>query len=198
MIVFTSDHGEGLGNHRRMGHGRYIYDEQIRVPLLVHSPTGGIVNGRVAELVRLVDVAPTIAALVGSSMETQAIPVVGQSILPLLRDRQAQWTVTETFAQRRPADERRVTEGWLPGDVYATRGIDRKLIINTGEPCEYFDLEADPFELENICDPGEPDVAELIRLLSDAYRGMQSQGEAMHSGVASPEVIEELKALGYL
>ena len=72
-------------------------------------------------MVGLVDVAPTIAALVGSSMETQAFPVVGESILPLLRDRQARWTVTETFSQRRPADERRVKEGWLPGEVYATR-----------------------------------------------------------------------------
>jgi arylsulfatase A-like enzyme len=194
----TSDHGEGLGNHHRMGHGQYIYDEQIRVPLLVHSPTGGVTNGRVPNIVRLVDVAPTIAALVGSSMETQAIPVVGQSVLPLLHDRQARWTITETFAQRRPADERRINEGWLPGDVYATHSDERKLIINTGGACEYFDLVTDPFEIDNVCDPSEPDVAELIRLLTEAYEGMQTQGEAMHTGAASPEVIEELKALGYL
>jgi arylsulfatase A-like enzyme len=194
----TSDHGEGLGNHHRIGHGRYIYDEQIRVPLLVHSPTGGLAIGRVPNMVGLVDVAPTIAALVGSSMETQAIPVVGQSILPLLRDRQVRWTVAETFSQRRPADERRVKEGWLPGDVYATRSDDRKLIINTEGSCEYYDLGADPFEINNVCDPSEPDVAELIRLLTDSFEGMQTQGEAMHSGAASPEVIEELKALGYL
>jgi len=194
----TSDHGEGLGNHHRMGHGRYIYDEQIHVPLLIHSPTDGLAIGRVSNMVGLVDVAPTIAALVESSMETQAIPVVGQSILPLLHDRRARWTVTETFSQRRPADERRVKEGWLPGDVYATRSDDRKLIINTEGSCEYYYLGADPFEIDNVCDPFEPDVAELIRLLTEAYEGMQSQGEAMHSGVASPEVIEELKALGYL
>jgi len=194
----TSDHGEGLGNHHRMGHGQYIYDEQIHVPLLVHSPTEGLAIGRVPNMVGLVDVAPTIAALVGSSMETQAIPVVGKSILPLLRDRQARWTVTETFSQRRPADERRIKEGWLPGDVYANRSDDRKLIINTEGSCEYYDLGADPFEIDNRCDPSEPDVAELIRLLTEAFEGMQTQGEAMHSGVASPEVIEELKALGYL
>lgn len=194
----TSDHGEGLGNHHRMGHGQYIYDEQIRVPLLVHSPTDELAIGRVPNMVRLVDVAPTIADLVGSSMETQAIPVVGQSILPLLRDRRARWTVTETFAQRRPADERRITEGWLPGDVYATRSLDRKLIVNTEGSCEYYDLGADPFEKNNVCDPSDTDVAELLRLLTDAYGAMQTQGEAMHSGVASPEVIEELEALGYL
>ena len=84
-------------------------------------------------------------------METQVIPVVGQSILPS-------------------------TEG----------------------PCEYYDLGADPFEVNNVCDPLDPDVADLIRLLTGAFEAMQFQGEAMHSGVVSPEVIEELKALGYL
>jgi len=194
----TSDHGEGLGNHHRMGHGQYIYDEQIRVPLLVHSPTDRLAIGRVDKMVRLVDVAPTIAALVGSSMETQAIPVVGQSMLPLLRDWQAQWMVTESYAERRPADERRIKEGWLPGDVYATRSDDRKLIINTGGSCEYYDLGSDPFEINNVCESSEPDIAELIRLLTETFDAMRSQGEAMHSGAASPEVIEELKALGYL
>jgi len=194
----TSDHGEGLGNHHRMGHGQYIYDEQIRVPLLVHSPTGGVAAGRVLEMVRLVDVAPTIAALVESSLEAQPIPVVGQSFLPLLRGRDVRWTVTDTFAQRRPADEKRINEGWLPGEVYASRGIDRKLIVNTEGPCEFYDLEADPFEMNNVCDPSAPDAAELIRRLTNAFEIMQTQGGAMQSGVASPEVIEELKALGYL
>jgi arylsulfatase A-like enzyme len=194
----TSDHGEGLGNHHRMGHGRYIYDEQIRVPLLVHSPSGGVATGRVSEMVRLVDLAPTIAALAGISMGAQPIPVVGESILPLLRGRGTPWTVTETFAQRRPADEKRINEGWLPGEVYAARNADRKLIISSEGPCELYDLEIDPFELNNECQPSEPDIAELIRQLTDAFNAMQTQGEAMRSGVASPEVIEELKALGYL
>jgi len=194
----TSDHGEGLGNHHRMGHGKHIYDEQIWVPLLVHSPDSRFVTGRTPAMVRLVDVAPTIAVLAGASMEAQAIPVVGRSFLPLLRDRQEPWTVIETFAQRRPADERRLREGWVPGEVYATRSTTRKLIINTEGSCEYYDLDADPFEINNVCDPLDPDIADLIHLLTGVFDVMQSQGEAMDSGVASPEVIEELKALGYL
>jgi len=50
----------------------------------------------------------------------------------------------------------------------------------------------------NMYDLSDPDIADLIRLLTDNFDGMQTQSEAMHSGVASPEVIEELKALGYL
>jgi choline-sulfatase len=194
----TSDHGEGLGNHSRMGHGHYLYDEQIRVPLLVHSPTGRLKTGRVSSIVRLVDLAPTIADLTGSSMETQVIPIVGRSTVPLLHGRLAQWKATEAFSQRRPANNKLLREGWLPGEVYATRSIDRKLIINTEGSCEYYHLGVDPFEVNNLCDPSEPDVAELIRRLTGAFAAMRSQGESMHSGAAAPEIIDELKALGYL
>ena len=168
------------------------------MPLLVHSPSGRFKNGRVAELVRLVDVAPTLAALAGSSMAAQPIPVVGHSLVGLLRGQGEGWPVSEAFIQRRPADQRRIDQGWIPGDVYATRSSDRKLIISTEGPCELYDLAADPFELDNICAPTDPATAELLRLLSESFEVMQSQGEGMNSGGASPEVIEELKALGYL
>lgn len=196
--IITADHGEGLGNHHLLGHGRYIYDEQIHVPLVIHSPTGRFATGHVRTMVRLVDVAPTLAALVGTSMEMQVMPVVGKSLLPLLRDPGARWTVSEAFAQRRPPSAKQLEQGWVPGDVFATRSTARKLIINTEGPCEYYDLEADPFETNNVCDPLDPETADLIRSLTRAFEVMQSQGEIVHSGVASPEAIEELKALGYL
>jgi len=194
----TSDHGEGLGNHHHLGHGRFIYEEQIRVPLLVHSPQGRFAVRRVPELVRLVDLAPTLAALAGSSMEGQAIPVAGHSLVDLLRGRSDGWQVTEAFSQRRPIDQRRIDLGWTPGEVFAARGIQHKLILSTGGPCELFDLSTDPFELDNICDPADEAVVELLRLLAEDFETMQSQGEGVQSGTASPEVIEELKALGYL
>jgi len=194
----TSDHGEGLGNHHHLGHGRSIYEEQIHVPLLVHSPSGRFKSRRVAELVRLVDVAPTLAALAGSSMDGQPIPVVGHSLVGLLRGRDDGWQVSEAFVQRRPADQRRIDQRWIPGEVYATRSSERKLIISTQGPCELYDLSTDPFELDNICAPTDPSTAELLRLLTESFEVMQLQGEGVHSGAASPEVIEELKALGYL
>jgi arylsulfatase A-like enzyme len=196
--LITSDHGEGLGNHLHMGHGRYIYDEQIHVPLLVHSLDGRFEAGRIEAMVRLVDVAPTIADLVGVDMSEQPIPVAGTSLLPLLRDRRAPWQVDEAFAQRRPVDQRRIDLGWLAGDVYATRSPDRKLIVNTEGICELYDLSADPFEIDNICDSSDSQIGELINLLSGYYSLMESQGEAVTSGAVPPEVIEELKALGYL
>ncbi len=198
LWVVTADHGEGLGNHDQMGHGRFLYDEQIRVPLFVHSPDGRFKPRRVSSIVRLVDVAPTLAELTGVDMASQPIPVVGQSVLPLLRNRPSDWKAIEAFSQRRPADEKRLKEGWLDGQVFAARSLDRKVIFSTEASGEVYDLVEDPFELINLFDPGDPDMAELVRLLTESFGFMESQGEAMQSGAASPEVIEELKALGYL
>jgi hypothetical protein len=131
-------------------------------------------------------------------MDAQPIPVEGRSLLPLVRNRQVAWQEEEAFAQRRPADQRRIDLGWSPGEVYATRSADRKLIVDTEGSCELYDLSVDPFEINNICDPGDGQTVELIDLLNGRYRVMDSQGEAMTSGAVPPEIIEELKALGYL
>jgi hypothetical protein len=116
----------------------------------------------------------------------------------LLQRRSDAWTVSKAYAQRRPADGRRLKMGWLPGDVYAVRGLRHKVIVNSEGPCEFFDLERDPFELDNRCDSESGESAELLQEVIDLYQLYQTQGEAFRSGVASPEVIEELKALGYL
>ena len=60
MIIFTADHGEEFLDHGRWGHTTRLYDEVVRVPLLIHYPDGHV--GRVATPVGLTDVAPTVLA----------------------------------------------------------------------------------------------------------------------------------------
>jgi arylsulfatase A-like enzyme len=60
LWVVTSDHGEGLGNHHYGGHGKYLYGEQIHVPLIFYGGDGGIAPGTVEERVRHV---PSLRAL---------------------------------------------------------------------------------------------------------------------------------------
>ncbi|MBV8757223.1 MAG: sulfatase-like hydrolase/transferase [Deltaproteobacteria bacterium] len=66
IVVIASDHGEGFGEHGYYFHGRSLYDDQIRVPLLIAVPGGA---GRVIDApVSLVDIAPTLLDLVGMSV----------------------------------------------------------------------------------------------------------------------------------
>lgn len=63
IIVLTADHGEEFHEHGGLYHGSTLYDEQVRVPLILHAE--GLGPSRVAEPVELVDLAPTVLALVG-------------------------------------------------------------------------------------------------------------------------------------
>jgi len=65
MIVFTSDHGEFLGNHGLFRKPSLHYDETLRVPLLVRLPGGCAVRRRVRSLVELTDVHPTLLGFLG-------------------------------------------------------------------------------------------------------------------------------------
>ena len=60
LIVFTSDHGEELGERSKMGwHSHALWDEQIRVPLIIKFPNGEFAGTRVAPQVRSIDILPT-------------------------------------------------------------------------------------------------------------------------------------------
>jgi arylsulfatase A-like enzyme/Tfp pilus assembly protein PilF len=69
LIVFTSDHGEGLGEHSESSHGYFVYETTLHVPLIIHWPAGSkrIAKDQVDDIVSLLDVAPTILEAIGVS-----------------------------------------------------------------------------------------------------------------------------------
>lgn len=80
-VALVSDHGEGLGDHGETDHGLLLYEEALRVPLILKQPAGEGAGRRVKDPVQLVDIAPTI-------LEFAKAPVPGnlqgQSLRPLL------------------------------------------------------------------------------------------------------------------
>jgi arylsulfatase A-like enzyme len=78
VVVVTSDHGEAFKEHGFYFHGRTLYDEEIRVPLIMRVP--GLEARRIARPTALVDLVPTLAGLVG----LQAKQALGQDLTPLL------------------------------------------------------------------------------------------------------------------
>ena len=196
--AITSDHGEGLGNHDHLGHGKTIYEEQTHVPLVLYATDGRWQARRVAGLFRLVDVAPTLAEVAGTSFD-QVLPLAGRSFLPVLRDSEHSWDVDSVYTQRRPADERRLGEGWTPGEVFALRTPQWKVIAKTEAAAEVYDMQADPFELRDLAD--DPSIQEsdrLLRQLAHLYRQMTAESDHLATGEINPQFFDELKALGYL
>jgi arylsulfatase A-like enzyme len=66
LVVLTSDHGEGLGDHGESDHGYFIYESTLHVPLVIHWPVGAVrIAANVDQPVGLIDVAPTILDALG-------------------------------------------------------------------------------------------------------------------------------------
>jgi arylsulfatase A-like enzyme len=197
--LVTADHGEGLGAHGNFGHGRHIYGEQLKVPLVLHSTEGHFPSKRVSELVRHVDVAPTLADLAGDSLERQIVPSPGRSLLALASGRRTDDSVGEqAFAQRRPKGERRMRRAWEDGGVFSLQGLRYKLILHTQGPDEFFDLSTDPEEVTNLSGSGLEEEDRLRRRLLELKDRFERDGKRVEAGEIDPEVVDELKALGYL
>jgi len=148
-IVFTSDNGFVLGEHGRVDK-RTMYEESIRVPLLVRYPRmvkAGTVESR---MVISHDLAPTLVALGGGDPMTD---VTGKSFLPLLRGQRTDWRTAFLYEYN-----------YEPQFPYTpnVRGVrtDRWKLIRyphgDGSPdrftAELYDLAQDPHELQNLID----------------------------------------------
>jgi arylsulfatase A-like enzyme len=80
LIIFTSDHGEAMYEHEYWGHGRNVYNETSRVPLVVKFPQVMQLKGRIARIAQLADLFPTIAAWFGEQRYFD-----GQSLLESIK-----------------------------------------------------------------------------------------------------------------
>src|SRR6202030_56676 len=65
IVVVVGDHGESLGEHGERTHGLFVYEGVTRVPLIIRAPSSRMRGRRVADVVRSVDVMPTVLELLG-------------------------------------------------------------------------------------------------------------------------------------
>ena len=138
VIVLVGVHGEEFHEHDRAGHGHSLFDESIRVPLVVHAPEL-LAPGRVETPVDLLDLAPTMVDLLGLDYPPQW---QGESLLPVVDD---------------PLPPPRLAVSYL-GDGSRAAIVGRyKLILGPGrgpEALTFYDLRADPGETTDLRETG--------------------------------------------
>jgi arylsulfatase A-like enzyme len=144
VIIFTSDHGETLGDHGLIQKGCRFYEGLVRVPL-IFSWQGQFANGLKSDaLVELVDKAPTLLELAGLTVPEE---MHGKSLLPILRD-ESDPNHHRDFVRCEYYDAVD-----LPDHSFATmyRNERYKLVVYHGhEAGELYDLINDPDEFENL------------------------------------------------
>jgi arylsulfatase A-like enzyme len=188
VVIVAADHGEELFERGWIGHNVHVYEPSVRVPLIVRFPKGSGPSGkRLSALADLLDVAPTIADILGargkggSDREFQ-----GRSLLPVIEGAPGKPAVLSRTVWDRPR--------------YALRDERYKYVYytQTGEEWLY-DLEADPGETRDA-GPSEPLRAAYYRqalhawTLQLARRGPSGAEQAE----LSREQCENLRSLGYV
>jgi arylsulfatase A-like enzyme len=193
LVVVTADHGEGLMDHGHMEHGVSVYEEQVRIPLVVRWP-GRVAAGRTFDVpVSLVDVAPTAYALLG--LAPPAEPVEGRSLARALADGAAPEALPVYLYRRHFAGEQRA-ETWVVGEKFGVRDGRWKYVDGPEEKTrELFDLDADPKELVNRLGD-EPNATEALAARVAGWRGGRT-GPAAGKLDITPEERERLRVLGY-
>jgi arylsulfatase A-like enzyme len=198
--IVTADHGEGLGSHGHGGHGRYLYKEQLHVPLIMWFSDGRYANTEIDALVRHVDIQPTILELVDGAGQSGA-PLAteeGFSLTGLLNGDSRRFPVEYSFAQRRPVDGSRRKRGWSEGEVYSLRDLRYKYIRYSGEADEFYDLAKDSLELTNLMSHAGPESDRLAAYLDAQYLSSTGASGVSKASRISPKHTEELRALGYI
>ncbi len=198
LRVITADHGEGLGSHRLEGHGKHLYQEQVRAPLILHGDTERLRHAVVTSLVRHVDILPTVAELLGIPLSRSELRLEGVSLVPLLENPSADLGIDAALSQRRPPDERRLGIGWDPGKKLSAQAAGHKFILNPAPPHEFYDLQRDPNELRNLIHAPDPRKDRLEAWLVEKYDALSRDHRSEDfSDEIDPQVLEDLKALGY-
>ena len=185
IIVVMADHGEEFYDHGGVGHGESLYEEVIRVPLIIAGP--GFPEERIVDVpVQNIDLMPTLTELIfGFTPEG----IQGNSLLPLFRKKNARL--------RRP----------VYSEIQGSHAVileEWKYILVSLSGAEYlFNLAEDPLERRNLA--GNPEYEPVRRQLEAELEGMLDSSREWGKnidysmpGELPDEVIEGLKSLGYI
>jgi len=190
-LILVADHGEEFWEHGGFEHGHTLYDELVRIPLIVKLPGGTTPARRVVDdQVRIVDIMPMVFELVGVD---QPPSFIGQSLMPLIMGEPAKPRIA-------------YSESTLyGGEKLSWRAGDYKYIIDIApiveNRVELYNLQRDPGETLNLVE-SEANIAERLHTdMLSFFQGIVKQSGEMsrpESADMSPKNIEQLRSLGYI
>jgi arylsulfatase A-like enzyme len=189
LIVITSDHGEEFGEHGGTGHGRTLHQEVLRVPLVIAAP-GLLAPARVTTPASLLDVAPTVLELLGLE------PVTTHRGVSLV----ARARAAASGAASDPADAARPLFAEVDRNDH---GHVQQVAVRRSGATAITDLANGGvtrcYAAEDRAELAPTDDCPELRALIDLHRSATLPvGTAAPKEVTDPELIEKMRALGYI
>jgi arylsulfatase A-like enzyme len=160
IVVFTSDHGQGFGDHGIYGHGKSLYRQEIHVPLVFWKPGTMPASVRVPTPVSTTDIAATILDLTAPDNE-KVQPLPGQSLAALWRSSEPDTTWPEPISELARLH-------WFAKDAPNYNGPVRSIVtpewhyIRQEGKDLLFDWKTDPGETHDMC-AAQPTVCDTLR-----------------------------------
>ncbi len=213
LLIITSDHGEEFYDHGGWGHGQSLYEELVRVPLIVKFPDRRLRGHRETRAARLIDIMPTVLEETGISLS--GLTIDGRSLRPLLMGREDRprvvvaescWLLKNgcpppnAASSSRLANQAALIAG--PEKLVLTRPVrpeDREPYLHPPPPfapVELYDLEADPRENTNLVEARAALAQRLFQQLNSIVeKAVQSAAERI---ILDRRLVEQLRALGYI
>jgi arylsulfatase A-like enzyme len=207
LVVLTADHGESLGEHKYVGHGRQLYENIVRIPLIFRFP-GRVQAGKVVDsLVSIIDIAPTVFDLAlkheGNGIRLP-VPFGGRSLASVvengskLSDRPARYV---TFAGKKGFFPQFLSWMWihekeLPLRMGRTTGASKVIWTPGDKNLRFFDLSRDPYELAPT--KVKSNTADYERETTRLARWFSATAIDPNEAKLTEQDIEVLKSLGYI
>jgi arylsulfatase A-like enzyme len=203
MIIFTSDHGEEFFDHHGWGHGHSLYDELLKVPLLIKFPDKKFRGRRIENIVSLVDIVPTVLDELRIGWSKSNID--GRSLVPLLTGKEKEHRtfladVGENILNLHLPRKMAMNEGTFKFIVNKYLSQEEKDFFQFPpvpvKMLELFDLSVDPLERNSIVEKEARLAQRFLRHLEAV--SARVKGQIQETAVIDKELEQQLRALGYI
>ncbi len=186
LIVVTADHGESFGEHNLLEHGRALYEELVRVPLIIKFPSWDHRHGLIKGMVSTISIMPTILHYLDCPIpDTVQYGTLEEkkSLLAAEISRDASWI--NMYGSRYDVDRQAVYDG------------DYKLIWNSNGVMELYNIRNDPAEDVNLYGK-MPEVEQILQAKLQRLEKFAAPTAVAESPVLDEDLKKSLKALGYI
>ena len=183
LIIVISDHGEAFGEHNLVDHNRTLYDELLRVPLIIKYPSAYKRSGVIEKQVSLVDIFPTILKTLNvpipADIDGQPLPESNHYII-------AEWHMRWFDGERYRRDLKAIYQG------------KEKLIWASNSLHELYDLEHDPGETINLIKTSPQRALSMEKTLKQWLGSFKPPAASDSKTNLNESDVEKLRSLGYV
>lgn len=205
LIIVTSDHGEEFFDHESWLHDHSLYNEGIRIPLIIKFPQTRYSGKRLDALTRITDIVPT--ALEFAGIPRAGLEIDGISLIPIVqKNERSERSVFSHLALRSSQDPPSVVS-LIRGNlkIIVHRVIESPYIESrsykiSDYQVELYDLAADPQETKNLAKESayRTTCMQMVREIHDLIQETEARRTQKETVVMDSTLEERLKALGYI